>query len=110
MRGVRNDCGRNARLGDLRSLLADQSFWRPEGRVGVITKGKYANRLILSGPNPGHWTEVVSSSREEGPLDSYIVTDEYAANVLEEYEVAWLARSKRGSLFGGDGVRLAADV
>jgi hypothetical protein len=42
--------------GNLRSLLADQSFWEPEGRVGVITKGKYANRLILfyPDPTPGH--------------------------------------------------------
>jgi hypothetical protein len=83
--------------GYLRSLLADQSFWGPDGRIGVITKGKYTNRLILfyPDPTPGHWTEVVSSSREEGPLDSYIVTDEYAANILEEYEVVWLARSEQ---------------
>src|SRR5689334_20107339 len=85
--------------GNLRSLLADQSFWEPDGRIGVINKGKYTERLILfyPEPTPGHWTEVVSSSREEGPLDSYIVADEYAANVLEDYKVIWLARSQEES-------------
>lgn len=78
------------------ALLADKTFWEPDGRIGVITNGDYTNRLILfyPEPTPGHWTEVVSSSREEGPLDSYIVADEYAANVLEDYEVVWLSRSK----------------
>jgi hypothetical protein len=78
------------------ALLADKTFWEPDGRIGVITNGKYTNRLVLfyPEPTPGHWTEVVSSSREEGPLDSYIAADEYAANVLEEYEVVWLARTK----------------
>jgi hypothetical protein len=78
------------------ALLADKAFWEPDGRIGIITNGKYTNRLIFfyPEPTPGHWTEVVSSSREEGSLDSYIVADEYAANVLEEYEVVWLARSK----------------
>jgi hypothetical protein len=81
--------------GDVRALLADQTFWEPAGRIGVITQGEYANRLILlySEPTPGHWTEVVSSLRDEGPLDAYILADEYAANVLEEYDVVWLARS-----------------
>jgi hypothetical protein len=85
----------NGDQGDLWALLSDKNFWEPNGRVGVITRGKYTNRLILfyPEPTPGHWVEVVSSSLEEGPLDSYIVADEYAANVLQEYGVVWLARS-----------------
>ena len=60
---------------------------------------EYTNRMILFYPEPalGHWTEVASSSLEEGPLDSYILADEYAANVLHEYGVVWLARSKEES-------------
>ena len=80
---------------NLLALLSDKNFWEPNGRVGVITRGEYSNRLILfyPEPTPGHWAEVVSSSLGEGPLDSYIVADEYAANVLLEYGVVWLARS-----------------
>ncbi|CAH0271302.1 hypothetical protein SRABI83_03656 [Arthrobacter sp. Bi83] len=85
----------NGDRGSLLALLSDKEFWEPNGRVGVITQGKYTNRLILfhPEPTPGQWAEVVSSSLEEGPLDSYILADEYAANVLEEYGVVWLARS-----------------
>lgn len=83
----------------LRTLLSDKEFWEPNGRVGVIIQGEYTNRMILfyPEPTPGHWTEVVSSSLEEGPLDSYILADEYAANVLHEYGVVWLARTKEES-------------
>jgi hypothetical protein len=65
------------------------------GRVGVITQGEYRDRLILfyAEPTPGYWTGVVSSSPEEGPLDFFIIADEYAANVIEEYGIVWLARS-----------------
>jgi hypothetical protein len=85
----------NGDQGDLSALLSDKNFWEPNGRVGVITRGTYTNRLILfyPEPTPGHWAEVVSSSLEEGPLDSYVVADEYAADVLQEYGVVWLARS-----------------
>ncbi|TSE16003.1 hypothetical protein B1A87_008965 [Arthrobacter sp. KBS0703] len=85
----------NGDRGSLLALLSDKELWEPNGRVGVITQGEYTNRLILfyPEPTPGQWAEVVSSSLEEGPLDSYILADEYAANVLGEYGVVWLARS-----------------
>lgn len=76
-------------------LVADKDFWEPDGRVGVITQGEHKDRLILfyAEPTPGHWTGVVSSSPPEGPLEFFIIADEYAANVIEEYGIVWLARS-----------------
>ena len=49
-------------------VASDKNFWEPSGRVGVITQGKYSNRLILfyPEPTPGHWAEVVSPSLKEG--------------------------------------------
>jgi hypothetical protein len=75
--------------------LPDSRFWGQDGRIGVITRGEWKDRLALFYPDltPGHWTCVVSSSPVEGPLDYYIISDEYAENVIEEYGIIWLARS-----------------
>lgn len=75
--------------------LPDESFWGWDGRLGVITRGEWKDRLALFYPDvtPGHWTCVVSSSAEEGPLDYYMISDHYAENVIDEYGIVWLARS-----------------
>jgi hypothetical protein len=96
----------------LLTLLSDKEFWEPNGRVGVITQGEYTNRMILfyPEPTPGHWTEVVSSSLEEGPLDSYILADEYAANVPQRLRRGVASQKQRRIGLGAKSIRLAAGL
>lgn len=82
------------------SASRDPGFWRPDGRVGVITHGEWTNRLILVYPDAlGTWTFTASSSPEEEMLDFYPASDQAAEEIIAELGILWLARaSKRNDL------------
>jgi hypothetical protein len=74
-------------------VLPTADFWGDDGRVGVISRGDWTNRLVLVYPDtPGTWAFVVSSSPGEGDLDFYPLNDQAADEVIAELGIVWLAR------------------
>lgn len=76
------------------SGISDSYFWGLDGRIGVITRGEWVNRLILVYPDAlGTWTFVADSAPPEEMFDFYPRSDQAAEEVIAELGIVWLTRS-----------------
>ncbi len=71
------------------------SFWGRQGRIGRVTSGPWAGRLLFVYPDTmiEWWTLVVDPPPVAGvPGDMYFKGNDEVASLLDEWGVEWLPR------------------